>query len=95
MTVVAETASSMRCFFFQFHFCCADLNNSRRQQVSLDVLEAFRIPVAVSLVNFAFDLCNTSFDVGTVAGTFDDGGFVFGDNHLSGLSVGRYSCFLI
>ena len=71
--------------FFELNFGCrTNLDDCyASSKFGETFLKFLAIPVAIRVVDFTFDLSNASFYVGTVAGSFNECGFVFGDNDFS------------
>ncbi|CAB4680750.1 unannotated protein [freshwater metagenome] len=85
-TSCAERVFDAVLLFLEFNLGgCANLDDrNAARKLRKALLELLAIPIGIGVVDLTLDLRNTTVDVGGLAGTFNDGGFVLGHNNLAG-----------
>ena len=84
---VAETASSMRCFFSLSSTSVAAptlIDADAAGQLGEPLLELLAVPVGVGVLDLGLDLVDPALDLGGVAAAVDDRGVVLGDRRRGG-----------
>ena len=84
---VAETASSMRCFFSLSSTSVAAptlIDAHAAGELGEPLLELLAVPVGVGVVDLGLDLVDPAGDLGAVAVAVDDRGVVLGDRRRGG-----------
>jgi hypothetical protein len=84
---VAETASSIRCFFSLSSTSVAAptlTTQTPPAQLGEPLLELLAVPVGVGVLDLGLDLVDPALDLGGVAATLDDRGVVLGDHDATG-----------
>ena len=86
---VADTASSMRCFFSLSSTSVAAptlIDRDAARELREPLLELLAVPVGVGVLDLGLDLVDPALDVVRLALALDDRRVVLGDDDLAGLA---------